>query len=88
MGLMTGEPRRATVIAKTDADCYRLDKTGLEVIMRGRPAIAEEISRILAARDAELTQLRRDFDASASARKTPHHETILGRIRDFFKLPE
>lgn len=88
MGLMTGEPRRATVIAKTDADCYRLDKTGLEVIMRGRPAIAEEISRILAARDAKLTQLRRDFDAAASARKTPHHETILGRIRDFFKLPE
>ena len=88
MGLMTGEPRRATVIAKTDADCYRLDKTGLEVIMRGRPAIAEEISHILVARNAQLTQLRHDLDESALALKAQHHETILGRIRDFFKLPE
>jgi CRP-like cAMP-binding protein len=30
MGLMTGEPRRATVIAKTDVECYRIDKDSFE----------------------------------------------------------
>src|SRR4029077_9143258 len=30
MGMLTGEPRRATVIAKTDVECYRLDKAGFE----------------------------------------------------------
>lgn len=86
MGLMTGEPRRATVIARTDADCYRLDKGGLEEIMRSRPAIAEEVSHILVARDAELLQLRHDIDVSGEGRKAQHHATVLGRIRDFFKL--
>ena len=35
MGMMTGEPRRATVTAKTDVDCYRLDKQGFEHILGG-----------------------------------------------------
>lgn len=87
MGLLTGEPRRATVIAKTDVDCYRLDKAGLEEIMKSRPAIAEEMSHILATRDAELEQLRLHLDKSALARRrTPRHESLLERIREFFAL--
>jgi small-conductance mechanosensitive channel/CRP-like cAMP-binding protein len=87
MGLLTGEPRRATVIARTDIDCYRLDKEGLVEIMKSRPAIAEEMSHILAARDAELESLRQYLDKSALARRqTPPHESILGRIREYFGL--
>ena len=37
MGMMTGEPRRATVVARTDVECYRLDKEGFESVMRARP---------------------------------------------------
>lgn len=89
MGLLTGEPRRATVIARTDIDCYRLDKAGLEAIMRSRPVIAEEMSHILATRDAELELLRQHLDKSAPARRqTPQHDSILGRIREFFSLDE
>ena len=44
MGLMTGEPRSADVVARTDVECYRLDKDDFERIVVDRPEIAEQIS--------------------------------------------
>ncbi|MRR49872.1 MAG: mechanosensitive ion channel [Rhodocyclaceae bacterium] len=88
MGMMTGEPRRATVIAKTDVECYRLDKEGFEATLQGRPAIAEGISRVLAARDAELDKARQDMNDVVDAnRRSSRDENILNRIREFFRLP-
>ena len=84
MGLMTGEPRRATVIARTDVACYRLDKRGFEGILRARPDIAGEISRVLASREAEL-EMAVETHAGGGP-KSPGHEAILRRIRDFFGL--
>lgn len=86
MGLLTGAPRSATVVAKTDVDCYRLGKEGLDTLMRARPSIAEEISHVLAAREIELEQARNTLDKTVHAKHAEHHATILGRIRDFFKL--
>ncbi len=87
MGLMTGEPRTATVIAKSDVDCYRLGKEGLDVLMHSRPSIAEEISHVLAEREVELEKLRLNMDDSAQVRRhAEHHGTMLGKIRNFFKL--
>jgi len=87
MGLMTGEPRTATVIAKTDTDCYRLGKQGLDALMHSRPSIAEDIAHVLAAREVELETLRANLDASVQAKRhAEHHDTTLGKIRDFFKL--
>jgi small-conductance mechanosensitive channel/CRP-like cAMP-binding protein len=88
MGLMTGAPRTATVIAKTDIDAYRLGKEGLATLMGSRPAIAEDISFILATREAELAQARVEMDESARDREhARRRESILGRIHNFFKLP-
>lgn len=87
MSLLTGELRHATVIAKTDVDSYQLDRVGLEKIMRSRPGIADEISHILVAREAELGQMRQDLEKSALAtRRSAHHESILERIRAYFGL--
>jgi CRP-like cAMP-binding protein len=87
MGLLTGEPRRATVVAKSDVDCYRLDKMALEEILRGRPTLADELSRVLAEREAELDRARQDFDESARLRdKTDRHASILARMRSFLRL--
>jgi small-conductance mechanosensitive channel/CRP-like cAMP-binding protein len=85
MGLLTGEPRRATVRAKTDLECYRLDKPGLETILRARPALAEEISRILAARASGLAQAVEQARADAAA-TVASQETLLQRILAFFEL--
>ncbi|HEX8845789.1 MAG TPA: mechanosensitive ion channel family protein [Pyrinomonadaceae bacterium] len=87
MGLMTGEPRTATVIAQTDVECYRLDKKSFQDILQRRPEIAEDISHILARRRVELEAVREGLNEQAK-RKRMHHAQgdLLKRIRDFFTL--
>ncbi len=82
MGMMTGEPRRATITAHTDLECYRLDKTGFEKVIRSRPDIASEITRVLVQREGELSWRRDAAQADARGR----HEDILAKIRGFFGL--
>src|SRR6266576_2821500 len=50
MGMMTGEPRAATVTALSSVECYRLDKKAFNDILQRRPEIAEDISQVLARR--------------------------------------
>ena len=86
MGMMTGEPRSATVTAKSDVECFRLDKTAFEAILRERPDIAEEISTVIANRRSELDQLRGAAGlASAHANR---RDAVLARIRGFFGLDQ
>lgn len=87
MGLMTGAPRAASVIAQTDIECYRLDKEVFEEVLHSRPSIAEEISHILVKRRAELDTVLQDMDAQ-SARKdvSQQRSEILSTIKRFFSL--
>lgn len=86
MGMMTGEPRRATVTARTDMECLRLGKAGFESVLRARPDIAAEISRVIIARRGELDTAREA--ASADAVAQPQHEALMSRIRGFFGLDQ
>ncbi len=85
MGMMTGAPRTTTVTAKTDVECYRLDKESFESIIKSRPAIAEEITQILVARQAELHSAR-DGIAAAQPPRTQSQSEILNKIINFFGL--
>ena len=87
MGMMTGEPRSATVSALTDVECYRLDKEAFDEILSRRPEIAEDISQILARRRAELEAIREGLNEEAKrARMRRHQGDLLDRIRKFFTL--
>jgi small-conductance mechanosensitive channel len=87
MGMLTGEARRADVVAMTDVECYRLDKTGFERILHDRPEIAAEISRTLATRDLQLTSVLEGLDDEAQAARRAHVETtMLDKIQEFFGL--
>ncbi len=87
MGMLTGEPRRASVRAKSDVECYRLDKAGFEDILRSRPAIAEEMAAILAERNTQLESVQEALGAEAHAHeRSRQHASILGKMRAFFKL--
>ena len=87
MGLMTGAARSATVEAKTDVECYRVDKEMFEEIMHARPAIAEEMAHILATRKAELDSLLHDIDAEKGHKEISQQRSeILATIRRFFGL--
>ncbi len=87
MGMFTGEPRRATVTARTDAVCYRLDKAGFEDVIRSRPAIAEEMAAILAERNMQLMHAQEALGAEARTHeRSRQHASILGKMRAFFSL--
>lgn len=86
MGMMTGDPRRATITARTDVECYRLNKTGFEKVIKDRPDIALEISQVLASRNVELEKLRDTIRTDQPANEK--HTDILERIRNFFGLNE
>jgi small-conductance mechanosensitive channel/CRP-like cAMP-binding protein len=87
MGLLTGEPRRADVVAVTDVECYRLDKVGLERILKERPEIADEISHTIAAREVGLDAVLEGLDEQARKARMEHAQSrILDKIQVFFGL--
>jgi small-conductance mechanosensitive channel/CRP-like cAMP-binding protein len=87
MGLITGEPRTADVIAVTDVDCFLLGKETFEIVMLGRPKIADELSETLAQRKVELMSIKEGLDAKAmKARHASERARILGGIKAFFGL--
>ncbi|MEO7111286.1 MAG: mechanosensitive ion channel family protein [Polyangiaceae bacterium] len=87
MGMMTGEPRSASVVAVTDVECFRLDKAGFQKIITERPEIAAKISETLAQRRVDLIATREGLDADAKkARQKSEQERILQRIQSFFGL--
>ena len=89
MGLMTGEPRSATVHAVTDVTCYRLGKEAFMDVIQSRPEIAEQISLILARRRVELDAIREQLGQEAKGdRIRAMNGTMLRRIREFFSLSQ
>ncbi|MEO8875099.1 MAG: cyclic nucleotide-binding domain-containing protein, partial [Polyangiaceae bacterium] len=87
MGMMTGEPRSASVVAVTDVDCFRLDKDGFQEIITERPEIAALISKTLAERRVDLIATRDGLDAEAkAARQITEQQRILARVQSFFGL--
>ncbi len=87
MGLLTGTPRTATIIALTDVECYRLDKDNFNDVLTQRPEIAQDLARILANRRMELDAVVGELSEEAKRQRLLHlHTDMLGRIRHFFKL--
>ena len=86
MGMMTGEPRRATVTARSDMECLRLSKEGFETVLRARPEIASEISAVIASRQGQLDRARQTADAQASGARSS--DAIGARILSFFGLSD
>ncbi len=87
MGLLTGAPRTADVIACTDVECYRLDKAGFERVVTERPEAARQFSEALAKRQVGLLAADEKLDEGAkSVRQAQAQAQILRRIEDFFGL--
>lgn len=85
--LMTGEPRSATTVAKTDVECYRLAKADLEKVLKARPELAEAMAEILARRQSELSSHREHMSREPHERDiATQKRQIVGKIRSFFGL--
>jgi len=86
MALLSGEARSATVVAKTDVECYRLDRASFQELLATRPEIVEEVARIAGARKPDLEQARETY---ATLKPLPDGESgngFVSRIRGFLRL--
>jgi len=81
MGMLTGEPRQATVLAMTAVDCYRLDKAGFAQVILARPEVALEMSAIVEARNANLGTSPPLLNPNAAPK-----DDLINRIRSFFSV--
>ncbi|MFL5451745.1 MAG: cyclic nucleotide-binding domain-containing protein, partial [Myxococcales bacterium] len=63
MGVVTGEPRSASVIASSEVECYRLDKEAFQRILKVRPQIMDSVSGVMARRRVELATVREGLNA-------------------------
>ncbi len=87
MGLLTGQPRGATVVAEAEVLCYRLGKPGFEAILRSRPELAKALSQTLAARQAANDATLASLSAEARTRATgTRANDLVRRIQEFFGL--
>lgn len=84
MALMTGEPRRATIIAAEDSELYVIGHDELHSVLATHPEFARTMARIIAERQATLdeTENRVDRDSKVDERTTQ----IFDKVRRFFSL--
>lgn len=86
MGLLAGEARNATVVAKTDVECYRLDRASFQALLLARPEIANEVSRVIAERKPGLETARAEAALELSQPSPTSQPALLERIQRFFGL--
>ena len=84
MALLSGDARSATVIAKTDVECYRLDRAAFQALLGARPELAEEVKRMVSSRNSDLEHVRQAAAAAGDGSRDIRTPNLLGRLRRFF----
>lgn len=87
MALMTGEPRNADVVAKTDAELLVITHGAFQATLAAHPELAETISRVIAERQAKLNeQAKKSSKEGATEDVEERTSQLLGKIKSFFSL--
>jgi small-conductance mechanosensitive channel/CRP-like cAMP-binding protein len=84
MALISGEARSATVVAKTDVECYRLDRASFQELLLGRSEISEAIKRVIGGRRGDLERARQEFAVAPPAADA--EVRLVSRIRRLFGM--
>ncbi len=82
MSLMTGEMRSATIVAKTDVECYIVSKDAFQEILEQKPELAATISDILSRRQEALGASADSSGPVAVAQS----QQLLSKIAAFFGI--
>jgi CRP-like cAMP-binding protein len=87
MALMTGAPREASVIALSDLECLRVDRSAFAALLERRPEIAKELAEIVAERRVAVDAAREHLDAESRDRRVEGESSrILAALQGFFGL--
>ncbi len=86
MSLMTGEPRSATVQAVGECEMVKVDKEAFHDILADAPSLAEQITRVLVARQGEIEENLSSRTARSPVDADARNSALLGKIRRFFAL--
>ncbi len=86
MSLLTGTPRSASVIAEGAVEVFVLDRDAFAPVLEQDPAIAEVLSKQLAERLAATQARFEDREEELKRRRENAPDSLLVRIRTFFKL--
>ena len=84
MALITGDARAATVVAKTDVECYRLDRASFQELLARKPEIGEEIQRVMGGRRGDLDSARQAFTSAPPVAEA--EPRLVHKIRRFFGM--
>ena len=82
MGLFTGEPRTATVIAQEETEVLEIKHTSLKPVLKANPALVERFVDIIEERRAKLTEVNAQKATDVEA----HKSGMFNSIRKFFGL--
>jgi small-conductance mechanosensitive channel/CRP-like cAMP-binding protein len=87
ISLLTGQPRTASVSAKTDCDIVEIDKSAMRDLLKQYPRLADHLSETLSKRQSLLeTELANWKDAPQTAPISQTKESFLARMRQLFGL--
>ncbi|MEI8167140.1 MAG: mechanosensitive ion channel family protein [Chloroflexales bacterium] len=86
MALLTGTPRRATVIAEEDTTTLVVGREALAPLFEANPALPERLSEALERRDAQNSSALAALTPAASPNEAAETPTLLSRMRSLFGL--
>jgi small-conductance mechanosensitive channel len=88
MSLLTGEPRNATILAKSDCKMWRIGKTDLAPIFQENKELAARLSSCLATRRMETEGVLASSSPNPeiSDKRKQYTEGILSKLYSFFEL--
>lgn len=84
MGLMTGEPRSATVRAHTECELLVIRHGPFQEALASTPGVVEKISHLFASRQAELEAVATQRPLLEPSQE--RSKRLISQIKDFFKI--
>jgi small-conductance mechanosensitive channel/CRP-like cAMP-binding protein len=87
MSALTGQPRTASIRARTAVTLVEIEKEDLLAIFQADPSIMEKISEVVARRNAEREAIAQGATGGPTAEVVVRQQkTLLGRMMSFFRL--
>jgi CRP-like cAMP-binding protein len=84
MSLMTGEPRSAHVIAKSDSTLIEIKKSDIEPILAGNKKLLRQMAELLSQRAAVNERVLNEADKIVA--KANKVKALVSKIASFFKI--